>query len=84
MQRNFLFLNCNIFSDVAWFRGPTLLVDTGDRLSLIRRRNEFSFSIFDPWQSDAGLYSCLAVNPTGEKWHQFKLDVKGIVDFSTP
>ncbi len=66
-----------IFLDVAWFRGTSLLEDTGDRISFLRRRNFFSFSIFDPRPNDGGTYSCMAVNPVGEKWKQFKLEVKG-------
>ena len=63
------------FTDVAWFRGPTLLEDEADgSIEILRFKDRHILRLYDVQKS--GFYSCTAMNAYGEASHQFRLSVR--------
>ena len=61
-------------TDVAWFRGPTLLEDNADNVEIWRQRDRHFLRLYDIQNSS--FYSCTALNTLGEVTHHFRLGLK--------
>ena len=60
-------------TDVAWFRGPTLLEDDGELVEILRNKDHHILRLYDVQKSS--VYSCTALNAYGEASHQFRLSL---------
>ena len=67
-------MSCIPITDVAWFRGPTLLEDDGELVEILRTKDRHILRLYDVQKS--GLYSCTALNAFGEASHQFRLSIQ--------
>ncbi len=71
-------LTCDIViahTDVAWFRGPTLLEDDAEgTIEIQRHRDKHILRLYDVQKSS--FYSCTALNAYGEASHQFRLSIR--------
>ena len=63
---------------MAWFRDSKLL-ESSDNIEIIRMRDIHALTLYNTVEEDTAKYSCTAINPAGEKWHEFALKVKGKV-----
>ena len=61
-------------TDVAWFRGPTLLEDNADNVEIWRQRDRHFLRLYDIQNSS--FYSCTALNTLGEVTHHFRLGLR--------
>ena len=62
--------------EVIWIRESTA-VKASERVEMGSNEKESShfLRLFDASRKDSGKYTCLALNPTGEKWTEFRLRV---------
>ena len=63
-----------MITDVAWFRGPTLLEDNADNVEIWRHRDRHFLRLYDVQNSS--FYSCTALNTLGEVTHHFRLGLR--------
>ena len=69
----------DIFADVAWFRGQTLL-EPNEKFEMFKKPQENSYHLvmYDTKVEDGGIYRCVAIGNKGEeKWHEFSLQFIG-------
>ena len=66
--------NFYLITDVAWFRGPTLLEDNADNVEIWRHRDRHFLRLYDVQNSS--FYSCTALNTLGEVTHHFRLGLR--------
>ena len=65
---------CLFSTDVAWFRGPTLLEDNEADIEIQRHKDRHILRLYDIKKSS--FYSCTALNAFGEASHQIRVTVE--------